>query len=58
MHGGRQRRIPIVLPSGKHVEQIVVILVGQRVGGGRFVKNWMFKCVVVRKSDTLRSCSR
>lgn len=58
MHEGRQRSTPIVLPGGKPVEKTVVILVGQYVGGGRFVRDWMCKCVTVRKSDRLRSCSR
>lgn len=46
-----------MLPSGKHVQQIVAILVGQRVGEGSFVRNWMCQCVAVRKSDRLKSCS-
>lgn len=40
-----------MLPGGKHVEQIVDILAGQHVGGGRFVRDWMCQCVAVRKSD-------
>lgn len=47
-----------MLPGGKHVEQIVVILVGQCVGGGRFVKDWLCQCVAVRKRDRLSSYSR
>lgn len=44
-----QKRIPIVWPDGKNVEQIVVILVGQHVGGGRFVRDWMCRYVAVKK---------
>lgn len=47
-----------MLPGGKHVEQIVVILVGQCVSGGRFVRDWMCQCVAVRKRDSLSSYYR
>jgi len=58
MHEGKQKSISIVLPGGKHGKQIVVILVGQCVSGGRFVRDWMCQCVAVRQNNRLRSCSR